>query len=163
LLRRLPGLPMLALALSLAGLPGPAAAADPVAAPCDARDAPSGPRIEVSVLGARRVAGNVTVTLYGPRPEAFLARGGRLARLRVPLASHAATACFRVSAPGAFAVAVYHDENGDHDFNRNFLGLPTEGYGFSNDAPTLVGLPSFESVRFAVPAEGARLQLHLRY
>jgi uncharacterized protein (DUF2141 family) len=140
-----------------------ARAADPVATPCNAADAPSGPRIEVSVLGVHKVAGNVTVTLYGPRPEAFLARGGRLARLRVPLTSHAASACFQVSAPGIYAVAVYHDENNDHDFNRNFLGIPTEGYGFSNDAPTLAGLPSFESVRFAVTAQGASLQLHLRY
>jgi uncharacterized protein (DUF2141 family) len=149
--------------LSATGLPAAAMAADPTATPCNAADAPSGPHIEVSVPGVRKVAGNVTFTLYGPRPEAFLARGGRLARLRVPLTSHAATACFSVSAPGTYAIAVYHDENNDHDFNRNFLGIPTEGYGFSNDAPTLAGLPSFDSVRFTVPAQGASLQVHLRY
>lgn len=158
----------LCLLLALTAVAAPAKAADPVATACDASPgaaatAATGPRIVVSVVGARKVAGNMTVTLYGPRPEAFLARGGRLARLRIPMTSLVAEACFHVSAPGVYAIAVYHDENDDHDFNRNLLGMPTEGYGFSNDAPALVGLPSFDATRFIVPATGARLQVKLRY
>lgn len=118
----------------------------------------------MAVSGARSGAGNVTVTLYGPRREDFLARGRRLARLRVPLAgAGSAEACFALSAPGDYAVAVYHDENGDHDFNRNAVGLPAEGYGFSNDAPAAFGLPDFDKVRFAVPPGGSRVPIRLRY
>ncbi len=119
----------------------------------------------MAVTGARRAAGNVTVTLYGSRREDFLAHGGRLARQRVPLAAGAtaAEACFAVSAPGDYAVAVYHDENDDHDFNRNPVGLPVEGYGFSNDAPTALGLPDFDQVRFALPPGGSRVTVRLRY
>ena len=47
---------------------------------------------------------------------------------------------------------VYHDINADHDFNRSLVGMPTEGYGFSNDAPTTIGLPAYNTVRFRVPA-----------
>ncbi len=119
----------------------------------------------MAVTGARRAAGNVTVTLYGPRREDFLARGGRLARRRVPLAGNAtaAEACFALSAPGEYAVAVYHDENDDRDFNRNALGLPSEGYGFSNDAPTALGLPDFDAVRFTLPPGETRMTVRLRY
>jgi uncharacterized protein (DUF2141 family) len=116
------------------------------------------------VTGARSAAGNVTVTLYGPRREDFLARGRRLARQRVPLAGKTEIeARFALSAPGDYAVAVYHDENGDHDFNRTALGLPSEGYGLSNDAPTTLGLPEFDQVRFTLPPEGSRLRVRLRY
>jgi uncharacterized protein (DUF2141 family) len=119
----------------------------------------------VAVTGARRAAGNATVTLYGPRREDFLARGGRLARQRVPFAAGAtaAEACFALSAPGVYAVAVYHDENDDHDFNRNALGMPIEGYGFSNDAPATLGLPDFDQVRFTLPPGESRLLVRLRY
>jgi uncharacterized protein (DUF2141 family) len=117
----------------------------------------------VTVTGARRVAGNVTITVYGSRPEAFLARTGKLARQRIPLRGPSAEACFALSTPGDYAIVVYHDENDDHDFNRTLLGLPAEGYGFSNDAPTLVGLPSFGDVRFAVAPDGARMTIRLRY
>lgn len=141
----------------------PAQAAEQVAGNCGEPGAPNGPRIEVVVSGARKVAGNMTITLYGSRPEAFLARTGKLARQRVPLRSTQAEACFTVSAPGVYAVAVYHDENNDHDFNRTLLGMPAEGYGFSNDAPTVIGLPSFDSVRFQVGPEGGRVPIKLRY
>ena len=35
--------------------------------------------------------------------------------------------------------------------------MPAEGYGFSNDAPTTVGLPSFGDVRFTAPAGPAEV------
>ncbi|WP_343897955.1 DUF2141 domain-containing protein [Craurococcus roseus] len=118
----------------------------------------------MAVSGARSTEGNVTVTLYGPRRESFLARGGRLARQRIPLAGATAVeACFALAAPGDYALAVYHDENDDRDFNRNPLGLPIEGYGFSNDAPTAFGLPDFDRVRFTLPPGGNRIAVRLRY
>ena len=43
------------------------------------------------------------------------------------------------------------------------IGLPAEGYGFSNNAPTLFGLPSFRSVRLAVPRDGFQTGVRLRY
>lgn len=163
------GEPLRLAALAIVGaLLFPAAAqgqtAPPRATACTAPDAPNGPRLRITVAGARRASGNVTVTLYGSRREDFLARGGRLARQRIPLAgATAAEACFTLPAPGEYAVAVYHDENDDRDFNRNALGLPSEGYGFSNDAPTALGLPDFDAVRFAVPLGETRVAIRLRY
>lgn len=142
---------------------GSVQAADPHVTACAAGDAPEGPRLRVVVTGARKVAGNVTVTIYGPRPELFLARRSYLARQRILLQASSMEACFALSTPGDYAIAVYHDENNDHDFNRTLIGMPAEGYGFSNDAPTTVGLPSFGDVRFTVPAGESRMTIHLRY
>ncbi len=146
---------------SAAPAPGPA----PVrAAACDAPGAARGwPRIQVRVTGVRRIAGNVTFTLYGDRPELFLKHAGSLLVTRVPLAAATAEGCIAVSSPGTYAVAIYHDENDNHHFDRTLLGLPAEGYGFSNDAPTLFGPPAFAATRFAVPAGGTRLAIRLRY
>lgn len=154
----------LACLLALAATPLPVRAADQVAAACDAPGVAAGwPRIHVLATGAQRVAGNITFTLYGDQPARFLKHQGSLVVTRVMLDHAGAEACLAVSVPGTYALAIYHDANNNHHFDRTFLGLPAEGYGFSNDAPTLLGPPAFAAARFAVPAGGTRLTVRLRY
>jgi uncharacterized protein (DUF2141 family) len=158
LLRR--GLVALCLA-AIAGVP-PAGAADQSAAACQA-GAAAPIRLLVTATGARRVAGNITFTLYGERRTAFLAHHGSIALTRVTLTGRSAEGCFALSAPGTYAVAVYHDENDNHRFDRTLLGLPAEGYGFSNDAPTPFGLPSFNAARITVQPGDNRITVRIRY
>ncbi len=115
------------------------------------------------MTGARRVAGNITFTLYGSRPTAFLAHNGSIAIDRITLAGTSADACFVVSTPGIYALAVYHDENNNHHFDRSAIGLPVEGYGFSNNAATFLGPPSFASARFTVKPGDNHVTMRLRY
>src|SRR5215813_5735647 len=49
---------------------------------------------------------------------------------------------------GKYAVAAFHDENGNGKLDRNSLGVPTEGYGFSNDAQGTTGPPNFNQAAF---------------
>jgi uncharacterized protein (DUF2141 family) len=65
---------------------------------------------------------------------------GRIARLE-----------FRNLPFGVYAIKAFHDENGDGELDTNFLGIPVEDYGFSNNASGLLGPPSWEhaSFRFA--------------
>jgi uncharacterized protein (DUF2141 family) len=49
---------------------------------------------------------------------------------------------------GDYAVKVFHDENDDGKLNTNFLGLPTEVYGFSNNARGLYGPASWSAAKF---------------
>jgi uncharacterized protein (DUF2141 family) len=121
------------------------------------------PRLHVLVSGVRQPAGNVTVTLYGDQRAKFLAHHGSLLVVRVPIAGSDAQACFAVSAPGTYAVAVYHDENDNRHFDRTLLGLPAEGYGFSNNVTPLFGLPSFSSVIFQVASPETRISIKLIY
>ncbi len=65
--------------------------------------------------------------------------------------------------PGTYAVACFHDENGNGQFDQNFLGIPLEGYGFSNDARPFFAAPSFAAASFPLPAEGAAIAIHMIY
>ena len=140
-----------------------APAGDPTAVPCSADTPAALPRLHATVTGARKVQGNITFTLYGPRPTAFLAHKGSIALTRVTLTSRSATACFAVSAPGVYALAVYHDQNDNHHFDRTLIGLPAEGYGFSNNAPLRLGPPSFDAAKFPVHAGDNQLAIQLAY
>jgi uncharacterized protein (DUF2141 family) len=50
---------------------------------------------------------------------------------------------------GTYAVAILHDENDDLKMNTNWLGIPKEGYGFSNNVMGTFGPPSFTKASFS--------------
>ncbi len=53
---------------------------------------------------------------------------------------------------GAYGISAYHDENANEELDMNFLGAPTEPYGFSNDARGIFGKPEFEETLINVNA-----------
>jgi uncharacterized protein (DUF2141 family) len=118
-------------------------------------------RLSVTATEIRNAHGEMVFTLYPDDSRRFLAKGGKLARVRLSAQAPATTACFWVM-PGSYAMATYHDENGDHDFNRTLFTIK-EGFGFSNDAPTTLGLPSLARVRFPVGNGGGAIRVRTRY
>lgn len=71
-----------------------------------------------------------------------------------PPQSDGAAFVFKNLAPGTYAVMINHDENGNGKLDRNFMGMPTEGYGFSNN-PTVMRKPTWEEARFELAADKA--------
>ncbi len=65
--------------------------------------------------------------------------------------------------PGSYAVAVLHDENNDGKANRNFLGIPTEGFGFSQNPMVLTGPPKFVDSSVLVAGPRTDVQIQLQY
>jgi len=65
--------------------------------------------------------------------------------------------------PGIYAIACFHDENANGQFDQNFLGIPQEGYGFSNNLHPFLSAPSFAAASFTLPADGAALTIHMIY
>ncbi|HTH27089.1 MAG TPA: DUF2141 domain-containing protein [Sphingobium sp.] len=128
---------------------------------CTGTRAPGTVRLTVEAIGLRNAAGEVAFTVYPDNPRRFLAPRGKLLRIRVPARLPVTRACFWLR-PGQYALAQYHDENADHDFNRRWL-RPTEGFGFSNDALTSRGVPRLRSVLFSLPAEGRTMRMRMRY
>jgi len=119
--------------------------------------------LSVAVEGVRSDTGLVAVTVYADNPRKFLVRNGSLYVGRVRARAGTTTACIHLPRPGVYAIAIYHDENGDLAFDRTGLGLPAEGYGFANNPSTLAGLPSFQSVRLSVPRSGLTTRVRIKY
>lgn len=65
--------------------------------------------------------------------------------------------------PGSYAIAVIHDENMDGELETNFLGVPKEGYGFSNDAKGMIGAPSFSAASFSYDGKNLDMTISLSY
>jgi uncharacterized protein (DUF2141 family) len=75
-----------------------------------------------------------------------------------------ATLIFKSVPPGTYAVAILHDENSNQKMDKNILGLPKEGYGFSNNASAPFGPPSYKKASFTHTVNGpTEIQVKAKY
>ena len=83
--------------------------------------------------------------------------------VRVPINGRKAACAFPNIEAGTYAVAVVHDENNNGRVDKNFLGVPTEGYGASNNRTYALSSPKWEESKFVLkPSETLMLQVNLR-
>ena len=115
---------------------------------CDAAD-PTQVRLQVSITGMHSAKGQIVVAVYPDEPKHFLKGRYKLAEQHLPITQPVTHACFVVPAPGSYAVALFHDENGNDHFDLNALGIPVEGYGFSNNPKLYFGPPGLGQVVFS--------------
>lgn len=85
------------------------------------------PSLLVSVNGFSQRSGRLRVQIYDS-PQTFLAKGGKLRRIDLPVTAGVMNVCVAVPGPGRYAVAVRHDVDGDNA--KNDWG---DGGGFSNN------------------------------
>jgi uncharacterized protein (DUF2141 family) len=84
-----------------------------------------------------------------------------LASQTAPMRAGAAEVVFRGLAPGRYAVRMFADENGNAKLDTNLMGMPTERYGFSNDAKGKRAAPGFDAAAISVDAD-VKTTVHLR-
>ena len=122
-----------------------------------------GAPIHVHVHGIRNADGTVKAALYGPDPNTFLVKGKKADKEREPAEEGSMTLCMAAPEMGRYAVVVYHDENDNHKFDRNFVGLPIEGFGVSNDPTLFLAPPSFEEAAFEVNGDLTNVEVEIKY
>jgi len=146
------------LLLVLALVPAPAFAQ---AASCGGPD--KGHRVFVNVNRVRVSSGLIAVSIYADNARKFLATRGALYVVRVPAIAGTTRVCVNLPGPGIYGLAVYHDMDSDRGFDRNRVGLPAEGYGFTNNPRLLFGIPAFSSVRINLPRTNMWTNVRMTY
>lgn len=63
---------------------------------------------------------------------------------------------------GEYAVKAFHDEDANDDLNTNFLGIPIEDYGFSNNARGIFGPPSWNEAKFNLSSETSVIEIIIK-
>lgn len=117
----------------------------------------------IQVQGVRSSKGTLVAVLYGDKPSEFLKKGARVARERVPARPGSVTLCLEAPRPGVYAVAVYHDENDNRRFDRSWTGLPSEGFGVSNNPRPFLRAPTHSESAFEVGSGHSVTKIDLRY
>jgi uncharacterized protein (DUF2141 family) len=120
--------------------------------------------LHVTILNLRNAIGTVDCALFDS-PSGFPAdtmrSAIRLTAMKVPKGE--AHCHFDDIPPGTYALVVLHDENMNGRIDYNWLGVPREGYGFSNDARGTLGVPSFKQASFVYDGKTLELTVTLRY
>lgn len=105
--------------------------------------------ITVKVVGIQNKDGVIEIGLYNT-PSKFPTPGKTFKKGRPSISGKEVTYTFENLAKGDYALAIYHDENNDKVCNRNFFGIPTEAYAFSNNYRPILSIPKFSSCSFSV-------------
>jgi uncharacterized protein (DUF2141 family) len=110
--------------------------------------------IEISSITPNR--GKVYVAVYDV-PETFPVSGRqRVGEVVTPDDSHL-TLHFKDLPPGRYAAVAFQDLNGNGKLDKNFLGVPKEPYGFSNNARGTAGPPPFSEAAVTLDPDGETL------
>ena len=109
-------------------------------------------RVDVTMTGFKSEEGQARIALYldergWPDGEEFV-----FATSVVPIREGQAVAEFKGVPAGPFAVSVFHDKDENGKLDADFLGIPSEDYGFSADARDMFGPPSFQEARLELAA-----------
>jgi uncharacterized protein (DUF2141 family) len=119
--------------------------------------------IHVEISRLRSNDGQMLCALFSSA-EAFPTKSDKaVARLTAKIAERRAVCDFTGIAPGTYAVSVVHDENSNGKLDRNFIGMPREGVGASNDAKGHMGPPKFGPASFSYKSGRLDLKIHVNY
>jgi len=114
----------------------------------------------IRVSGIESGRGEIQYGLYNS-PRNFPARSGQIVRGEVPAAPAGTTIVIKGLTPGFYAVAVFHDENLNDEFDQGLFGIPLENYGFSNDARGFFSAPDFDDAKFRVRGQRTEITIEL--
>ena len=122
------------------------------------------PGMHVKILHIRNSTGTVACALF-EAPAGFPIEFLRYATniMVIKIRDTQARCDFLDIPPETYALAVIHDENMNGKLDTNWLGVPREGYGFSNDAKVLFGAPEFSAASFQYDGQNLELTISLHY
>ena len=123
---------------------------------------PSG-NLEIRITGLRNSRGKVNVNLFNKAdgfPEDPVKSFGWKTVKIIP---DTIVMVFEDLPYGNYAVSVLHDENGDGKMEKNFFGIPKEGFAFTNNCKPRMMSPSFSNAMIVLKQPKMKTELRMQY
>jgi uncharacterized protein (DUF2141 family) len=117
--------------------------------------------LTVKIESIAEVKGKLFVSIYD-KGDGFPGKSEQaLRRQIVPVTGTSQTYVFDALPPGTYAVAIAQDVNDNGKIDANFIGIPKEPVGVSNDAKGRFGPPKFEDAKFTFSGDKA-ITIHMQ-
>jgi len=107
-------------------------------------------KLVVNVSGMKNANGKVNFALYNTE-SSFNQPNQAFKELFLNAVANNISFSIDSLPAGEYSFGVFHDENNNSEIDQNWLGIPTEGFAFSNDAMGSFGPPSYSQVKFTIP------------
>lgn len=102
--------------------------------------------VTITVKNIKETKGSFLISLYNDVTN-FLKEGKEFRKQKVKVLDSIMQFTFAFIPQGTYGVVMYHDANDDGKCNKNFLGIPKEGFGFSRNYRPILLPPSFNDVK----------------
>ena len=119
--------------------------------------------LTIAVAQLRNQKGQVCVKLYSARRSFPNGNDKAIPLQCVPITETPLTVTFKDIPLGSYAVSLFHDENGDRTINRNGIGIPLEGFGFSRNPVIRAAPPKFEEAMILVAGQNTKIEIQMNY
>ena len=116
--------------------------------------------LNVVISGIKKAEGKVKVALANSK-ESYENDEKVFRVAKLDINGNKATCVFEQIPFGEYAVKVFHDKNDDDKLDFNFLGMPTEDYGFSNNARGAFGPASYEDAMFLLQSKEKMIEINV--
>ena len=117
-------------------------------------------KLTVVVTNIKNDNGQIGAALYASKDSfmntTFMTQG-------TPAIEGSVTLVFEKVPKGEYGISILHDENNNTKMDSNSVGIPKEGFGFSNDAMGTFGPPGWNKVKFDSTGKDQVVTIKLRY
>ncbi len=126
-------------------------------------EATSNGNIQIKVSGLKNKSGQLGILIFTSK-EGFPSDWQKAYKqILIPVTGDKAEYTFTGLPYGKYAVSVMHDENKNKKLDTNFIGIPKEGYGVSNNATGSMGPPKFEDAAFNLDRDIISTDIKVNY
>jgi len=125
--------------------------------------ASSGATLTAKVVGLRNDKGRVGCVLFNSPDGYPNDRDKVFRRVWAPIRNASASCEFGPLPGGTYAVVYFHDEDMTGKMRKNWMGIPEEEFGFSNNVRAKITSPSFDATSFSHDSQSQVLTLHPQY
>jgi uncharacterized protein (DUF2141 family) len=104
-------------------------------------------KLSIHISGISKIKGSLFIAIFRPTDD-FPVFGKQFKGIVKEVEGKSQNYNFDNLPEGEYALAIYQDENRNKILDKNLLGIPTEIYGFSNNARRTFSAPSFQEAKF---------------
>ena len=105
------------------------------------------PQLIIKISNIQKIKGEIKIGVFNQDTN-FLKEGFAIKNYSIKVDKNTAVITITDLPKGEYAITMYHDENSDNECNRNFIGIPKEHYGFSNNIKPKFGPPKYNDCKF---------------
>lgn len=110
-------------------------------------NAQENPSLMLNISNIESIKGDIVIGVFNTDKN-FLEKGSSMTSYKIKIKKNIESIIITDLPKGTYAISLFHDENLDEQCNRNFFGIPTESFAFSNNIKPKLSAPSFEDCKF---------------
>ena len=119
--------------------------------------------VRVEIIGLKSSDGKILINLFDKEKGFPSNPQSALKSSVIEIKNKQAFIEFSCKPQQEYAIALVHDENNNGDMDKNFFGIPKEGYAFSNNYRPTIKSPNFKQASFKATGEKTTLKLNIIY